>query len=73
MNILNINCKTLNLDQGRLTFLNSNGVEDLIDLCKYCVSLDYSNCRNDEEINEKSTLISVSLGCLHNVTNENGM
>jgi hypothetical protein len=63
----------LNLDQGRIAFLNSNGIEDLIDLCKYCSLVDYSNCQNEEETNVYNTLISVSLGCLHNVTNENGI
>jgi hypothetical protein len=58
-------------DNGRLAFLKSCGINKLLDLCKYCSSLDYTNS-SDEDKKEKNTLIAVVLGCLHNVTNENG-
>jgi len=51
-------------------FLNScgeKGIQNLIDLCKSCAQL------NPAETTEQDhTLMSVVLGCIHNLTNENG-
>ena len=59
-------------DNGRLTFLNTCGLDNLIDLCIYCGKLEFSISDPQKSV-EKDTLVSVSLGCLHNVTNENGL
>jgi hypothetical protein len=58
-------------DTGRETYLQTCGIELLIRTCKYAAQIDYKNC-SDEEKEENNVLIAVLLGCLHNLTNENG-
>ena len=53
-------------------YLNSCGLQKIFDLCEYCSKLDYNNV-SDEDKKEKNTLIAFVLGCLHNITNENGI
>lgn len=57
-------------DKARLDFLTTCGLNDLFGLCKYCTTLDFTNS-SDEEKKLKNTLITVVLGCVHNLTNEN--
>ena len=59
-------------DTGRLAYLKSNGLSHLFESCKYCTSIDLTSC-SEEEKKSRINLITVILGCLHNVTNENGM
>ena len=40
-------------------------------MCRYCTDVDRTNC-SDEQKKTKNTLITVTLGFLHNLTNENG-
>jgi endo-1,4-beta-D-glucanase Y len=47
-------------------------LQKIFDLCEFCSKLDYNNI-SDEDKKEKNTLIAVVLGCLHNITNENGI
>ena len=58
-------------NKARQDFL-SCGLDDFYNLCQYCTTLDFTNS-SDEDKKQKNTLITVSLGCLHNLTNENGM
>jgi hypothetical protein len=46
--------------------LNTSGLESFLDLMKYCTSIDLNDLNE-----EKTTLLTVCLGCLHNLTNEN--
>ena len=62
----------LKSDAGRLAYLKSNGLSHLFESCRYCTSVDLTSC-SEEERKNKITLITVILGCLHNVTNENGI
>lgn len=56
-------------DKARADFL-ACGLSDFFNLCKYCASLDFTNS-SDEEKKQKNTMITVVIGCLHNLTNEN--
>ena len=58
-------------DKARLDFLNTCGIENLFEHLTYCTRLDYTNS-SDEDKKNMNMLITVSLGCLHNLTNENG-
>ena len=58
-------------DMGRETYLQTCGIDLLIETCKYGAQIDYKNC-SDEEKEENNVLLTVLLGCLHNLTNENG-
>lgn len=58
-------------DKARLDFLNTCGLENLFQHLTYCTRLDYTNS-SDENKKNMNMLITVSLGCLHNLTNENG-
>ncbi len=58
-------------DKARLDYLNSCGLTGLVEMCRYCTDVDRTNC-SDEQKKTKNTLITVTLGFLHNLTNENG-
>ena len=58
-------------DKARLEYLNSCGLTCLVDMCQYCTGFDRTNS-SDEQKKTKNTLIAVTLGFLHNLTNENG-
>lgn len=56
-------------DDGRLMFLNTCGIDNLIDLIKYSGYIDFSQGDKQELVK----LVVVSLGCLHNFANDNGI
>ncbi len=65
-------CKLLKkIDYGRSKYLNSCGLQAFINLCNYSANLTFENI-SEEERAVRNTLITVTLGCLHNITNENG-
>jgi|LakMenEpi03Aug12_release.lakeMendotaPanAssembly.Ray.scaffolds.fasta_scaffold2964241_1 hypothetical protein len=55
-----------------MSYLNSGGLVHLFETCNYCSNFNFDEINSDEEKIAKNTLITVLLGCLHNVTNENG-
>lgn len=57
-------------DKARMDML-ACGLTDLFGQFTYCTTLDFTNS-SDEEKKAKHTLITVGIGCLHNLTNENG-
>lgn len=56
-------------DDGRLMFLNTCGIDNLIDLLKNSGLIDFSQGDKQELVK----LVVVSLGCLHNFANDNGI
>lgn len=60
-----------NKDSGRLAYLKSDGLSHLFESMTYSTNSDHSTL-SDEDKNTKYTLITVLLGCLHNISNENG-
>jgi hypothetical protein len=57
-------------DKARLAYLNSCDLNNLFGLLKYCTDSNYSNC-SEEEICNINILLAVTIGFLHNLTNEN--
>ena len=61
----------MHIDTGRMKYLSTCGLGAFLSLCKYCTNLEFTNISEEDRL-EKNTLITVALGCLHNITNENG-
>jgi hypothetical protein len=58
-------------NNGRLSLYNiDNGLSIIFQLLNYCTT-NWDTNLSDDQRKEKNTLILVSLGCLHNITNDN--
>ncbi|CAF0705142.1 unnamed protein product [Brachionus calyciflorus] len=58
-------------DNGRLNYLNTCRIDNLISLLNYCGNTQSESFNSREDQKEFNKLVLVSLGCLHNVTNDN--
>ncbi len=58
-------------DKARMDFL-ACGLDGLFSLLEFCTKLELQvNNSSDEEKRLKSLMVTVAIGCLHNLTNEN--